>query len=188
MTEEIQLSDAEKRMLRRVFHRHALPYIAALGLVALIALSGGSEEAAESGTDGMPGVALAPPVDVEALLETQNRADQLLSELATASEKRVAELQGRIVALEKRVAGLDTANRQIAALEKRLGTTTRRLEKMEASSREALEVTARTSKPAPSKDANPYSIQDKLRRLSAKEEQLQAETVGVPAAPANTTP
>ncbi len=170
MTEEIHLSDAEKRLLRRVFHRHALPYIGALGLVTLIAISGGSEEAAESKDLEPIAATIAPSVDVEALLEAQGRAEQLLAELQARSEKRAAEF--------------DAANRQIAALEKRLGTTARRLAKVEGVARQALEAAALARAKPPT-----APIGDKLLHSSSQEAQTRPvavrEVITLPAAPAN---
>ena len=126
-------------------------------------------------------MAAASPVDVDALRETQNRADQLLSELAAARAKSDAKL--------------DAANRQIAALEKRLGTTARRLAQVETVARQALEAAAKvdaaakTSSATPPEAASTASMQDKLRRLSAQEARTQpraaSETIVLPAAPAN---
>ena len=173
MTEEIHLSDAEKRMLRRVFHRHARPYVAALGLVAWIALASGPDEVVE---DETASVATALSVDVDALRETQNRAQQLLAEVVAASEKSVA--------------GLDAAKRQIAVLEKRLASTARRAEKAESVARNALKVAGE----APPEAANVGKILERVRILEARQaantlsiaQPRSADaTATAPAAPAN---
>ena len=176
MTEEIHLSDAEKRMLRRVFHRHALPYVAVLGLVALFALAGGPDEAVEEETSP---VATALSVDVEALREAQARAEQLLAEVLAVSEKSVA--------------GLDAAKRQIAALEKRLASTARRAEKAESVARSALKVASEV----PPEAANVSKILERIHILEARQaastivtaQPRSADTTGTaPAAPANASP
>jgi len=204
MTEEIQLSDAEKRLLRRVFHRHALPYIAALGIIALIAISGRSEEAPKSETEEQVAEAPAPSVDVEALLATQGRAEEWIAELQASTEKHKAEL--------------GAAQRKIAELEKRLGSTARKLAKVESVARKALEVAAEARAKSPeavkasaeiprtnpreapkesakitrvksSEASSPASIQDKLRSLSSQQGETRRgaapEQDTLPAAPAN---
>ena len=181
MTEEIQLSDAEKRMLRRVFHRHARPYIAALALVALIALAGGSDEGEESDDGETVPVATVPHVDVDALQQTQKRAEELLTEVVAAREKRVAEL--------------GEANQQIAALEKRLGTTARKLEKVESVARAALKAAGKLPP-----DAADWDVSAMLERLdeleagqavntaSIAKRHLAGAAGNVPAAPSNGWP
>jgi hypothetical protein len=173
MTEEIQLSEAEKRLLRRVFHRHALPYIAVLGLIALFSLSSGSDDGAESEVVDAP-VAATPPVDVEALRETQSRAEALLAELAQTREQAGVDLEA--------------ASRKIAVLEDRLKKTTSRLKKVEKLAREAMDkaatlhAAAEARASAPSGAENTASIQDKLRRLSPKDALADGAT-SPPAAP-----
>ena len=83
---DIQLSAAEKRLLRKVFHRHALPYLAAMAVVTAVAVFSGEPKEAEVSAE-----AAVPPPELAALVQARIDADALVAELtATAAQQNAA--------------------------------------------------------------------------------------------------
>jgi len=118
---DIQLSAAEKRLLRKVFHRHALPYLAAMAVVTAVAVFGGEPKEAEVSAE-----AAVPPPELAALVQARIDADALVAELtATAAQQNAA--ASELESLEK---GIDTASRQLRDLESKARKAQKKLDEV----------------------------------------------------------
>lgn len=109
-SEEIQLTPAEGRLLRRTFQRYALPYLG--GVLALAAW------ALLARPDPAPAEAASPLAEQPAFLALREEVEQALARLGSAGPR------------EPQEAG--AAARQLAAFERRIEQTARRLEALEA--------------------------------------------------------
>ena len=163
--EEIQLTPAERRLLRKLFHRHAAPYLVIMGLVTVIAVATGDSD--EFAPEEPAAVAAAPPVDVEALRRIQDEAQALLAGLTEASEKRQGEA--------------DAAMQQIAALEKRFGATSRRLGEVEAATgraqaaaEKALAATPPAAAAPAASEGDAAAILERLYNVEVRQDQVEA--------------
>jgi hypothetical protein len=115
--EDLQLTPQEERLLRRFFRRHALPYIAGIGAVAVLCLA----FAFVRGDGQAPPAPLPEPgEDAVALGELRADLDRALADLAAVRTR------------EREQAG--EAARGASALEQRLAAVFQRIEKVEARS------------------------------------------------------
>ena len=170
----IQLSDAEKRLLRGVFHRHALPYMAAMGLVLAI---------------------VAVPGTVEVTPEPDPRISEQLGALEQM-HKELAALQDDVAAARSSgSADSDRASQRFASFDKRVVGFDKRVARI-AGEVEALEVrlekaeSERAAAPAlPAGEAASWdvgAILERLYDLEMRQERVEARSAG--AAPAQGHP
>jgi len=171
MTEEqLELSPAEKQLLRGFFHRQALPYAAlTIAVAALVGVSTQGLLAIDSGPD--PEAAPPPPaIDLAAFETTQAAAEGLLVELRQAAQRDQD--------------GLAAAKHRMGALEKRLAGAQEQLQALEAQAREAAASIAATPAPAappaaPATRAAPADSNDVLEwfyKLEIRQEQVEARS------------
>jgi len=164
MTEEqLELSPAEKQLLRGFFHRQALPYAAlTIAVAALVGVSTQGLLAIDSGPD--PEAAPPPPaIDLAAFETTQAAAEGLLVELRQAAQRDQD--------------GLAAAKHRMGALEKRLAGAQEQLQALEAQAREAAAPAAPSA--APATRAAPADSNDVLEwfyKLEIRQEQVEARS------------
>ncbi len=120
--EEIKLTPAERRMLRRTFQRHALPYLAAAGALAAWALLAHPEPAApEAGSLEPEAASPAPPLseqpEFQALRQEMERALAQLADAGKRDPQEAGAAARQLAALERR---LEQAGRRVAELEEQL--------------------------------------------------------------------
>ena len=167
MTEEqLELSPAERQLLRGFFHRQALPYAAlTIAVAALVGVSTQGLLAIDSGPD--PEAAPPPPaIDLAAFETTQAAAEGLLVELRQAAQRDQD--------------GLAAAKHRMGTLEKRLAGAQEQLQALEAQAREASASIAATPAPAaPATRAAPADSNDVLEwfyKLEIRQEQVEARS------------
>ena len=122
---DIQLSAAEKRLLRKVFHRHALPYLAAMAVVTAVAVFGGEPKEAEVSAE-----AAVPPPELAALVQARIDADALVAELTATAAQQNAAAESAASELESLEKGIDTASRRLRDLESKARKAQKKLDEV----------------------------------------------------------
>lgn len=144
---EIQLSEAEKRLLRRSFHRYALPYLGALGLALAVAMALPGTVEVEPGSD---------PATTAAMEANRTALDELRIELAS--------LRGKVSGVESEgSSGAQDLAKSFAAVDKRIKRVAGKVEALESRADQA--ESAGTSAAALPDDAASWDVSAILERL-----------------------
>ena len=163
--QELELSPAERRVLRKTFYRHAFPWLAVALGVCVFSLSGDEPE---------------PPAPVEIPVPAEPRPlaeEPAFQELKAEIQTALGELQALGTQGKDE---MNAAARQLASLEKRMKTAARRVQKLE----EGLKTATTAAPSGAAGDASAWdvnAVMERLYTLEARQQKLEDLASSAPA-------